>query len=157
MGSYPMNEVCWIRTGEAEGPLVGGNLSILCATLGTPWEVRTEGRILFLEDSGEKPYRIDRMLVQMKQAGKLSGVAGIVFGDVVTEWGEGASPENGKAVLEVLSENTRDLGVPVLCGLPAGHGRENLTLPMGVRAAIGRGGAEFSLLEAALSPREPAA
>jgi len=155
VGSYPLKDERWIRKGEASGLLTGGNLTILCSTLGTPWEVRTEGRILFLEDTGEKPYRIDRMLVQLKQAGKLSGVAGIVFGDVLSARDRGASPVDREAVFDVLLENTRDLGVPVLCGLPAGHGPENLTLPMGVRASIGGREGAFSLLEASLVSREP--
>lgn len=155
MGPYPVDDPRWIRAGEAEGPLVGGNLSVLCATLGTPWEIRTDGRILFLEDCGEKPYRIDRMLVQMRQSGKFDGVAGIVFGEVTTRRGEAPPPDEREAVFEVLREQTRDVGVPVLCGLPAGHGGENLTLPMGVRAAMGRGGEPFCMLEAALSPGEP--
>jgi muramoyltetrapeptide carboxypeptidase len=156
LGALPITEARWIRTGEAIGQLVGGNLSILCSTLGTPWEVRTEGRILFLEDSGEKPYRIDRMLVQMKQAGKFSRVAGLVFGDVVTTRGSAMHAGEREAVFQVISENTRDLGVPVLCGLAAGHGMENLTLPIGVRAGIGCGDGEFSLLEPALVSREQA-
>jgi len=154
MGHYPVSDARWIRTGEATGPLIGGNLTVLCSTLGTPWEVVTEGRILFLEDSGEKPYRIDRMLMQMRQAGKFSGVAGIVFGDVLTARDRGASCADREAVLEVLRENTQDLGVPVLCGLPAGHGPENLALPMGVQAAVGGRKGAFALLETALTPRE---
>jgi len=156
MGPYPLDDPMWIRPGVAQGRLIGGNLSVLCATLGTPWEVRTGGRILFLEDCGEKPYRIDRMLVQMKQAGKLSGVAGIVFGDMISRRGEACPPGEREAIFEVLQDHTRGLGVPVLCGLPAGHGPENLTLPMGVRAVIGQGGDAFSLQEGALSPQESA-
>jgi muramoyltetrapeptide carboxypeptidase len=152
-GSLPMGEERWIREGEAAGPLAGGNLSILCSALGTPWETRTEGRILFLEDSGEKPYRIDRMLVQMKQAGKLGSVAGIVFGRFRTARGASPSERDREAVFQVHCEHTRDLGVPVLSGLPAGHGRENVTLPMGCRAGIGFGGEAFSLLEPAVTPR----
>ena len=148
-----MIEPRWIREGEAAGLLVGGNLSILCAALGTPWEVRTEGRILFLEDSGEKPYRIDRMLVQMRQAGKLDGTAGIVFGRFRTARGISPSPQEREAVFQVHAEHTRDLGVPVLSGLPAGHGRENVTLPLGVRAGIVGGGASLTLLESAVIPR----
>jgi muramoyltetrapeptide carboxypeptidase len=157
LGAFPMKEARWIRTGKATGQLVGGNLSILCSTLGTPWEVRTEGRILFLEDSGEKPYRIDRMLVQLKQAGKLSALAGLVFGDVMPTRGSPLCVVEREAVFQVLSENTKNLGVPVLCGIPAGHGTENLTLPIGVCAGIGCGESEFSLLEPALVSREWAA
>jgi len=156
VGGLPMPEARWIREGEAAGPLVGGNLSILCSALGTPWEVRTEGRILFLEDSGEKPYRIDRMLVQMKQAGKLGGAAGIVFGRFRTARGVSPSEQDREAVFQVHAEHTRDLGVPVLSGLPAGHGRANVVLPPGVRAGIGTGGAAFSLLEPAVVPRRGA-
>lgn len=154
LGIYPLRDVRWIRKGRASGPLTGGNLTVLCAGLGTPWEAATEGCVLFLEDSGEKPYRIDRMLVQLRQAGKLSGVAAIVFGDVLTARDRVSPSLDGEAVFQVLYDNTRDLGVPVLCGLPAGHGPENLTLPMGVRAEVGGRGGTFALLEAALAPRE---
>lgn len=157
MGSYPLEGVRWIRRGQASGPLTGGNLTVLCSSLGTRWEVETEGRILFLEDSGEKPYRIDRMLVHMRQSGKFSGVAGVVFGDVLTARDRGASSADRETMFQVLFENTQDLGVPVLCGLPAGHGPENLTLPMGVRASMGQGEGGFDVIEAAVSPWEPRA
>ena len=139
---FPMTQARWIREGEARGVLVGGNLSVLCSTLGTPWEVNTTGRILFLEDRGERPYRVDRMLVHMRQAGKFDALAGLVFGDIISGR-EGAGHESpDSAMFEVLRANTCDLSVPVLCGLPVGHGSENLALPVGLEAELSsrRGG-----------------
>jgi len=134
-------------------PLAGGNLSIIAATMGTPWAMRTDGRILFLEDRGEKPYKIDRMLVQLRQAGRLTSVAGILFGDLLGEGGAKQPREHRKAMEEVLHENTRDLGVPVVCGLPVGHGKVNLALPLGVLAEIDGSRQTFSILEPAVVER----
>ena len=148
-GPLPLSGSTWIRTGVTRGTLVGGNLSTLCSTLGTPWEVKTEGRILFLEDRGEKPYRIDRMLVQLRQAGKLSSVAGLLFGDMLPGNDAQGRAADKDRMNEVLFENTKDLGVPVLSGLPVGHGEDNIPLPLGVLAELNGKENRFSILEAA--------
>ncbi len=147
LGSIPLDGVEWIRPGRAAGPLVGGNLSLVCSTLGTPWEVVTEGRILFLEDRGEKPYRVDRMLVQLRQAGRLGSAAAILFGSFLPE-------ERKKEMEEVLRENTRGLGIPVAMGMPVGHGIHNIPLPLGILAEVDGRRNRFSVLEAAVGPRE---
>jgi muramoyltetrapeptide carboxypeptidase len=140
--------------GDAEGILYGGCLSILVASLGTPYEIRTEGTILFLEDVAAKPYQIDRMLMQLKLAGKLSGVRGIVFGemrDCVQTANQGYPLE------EVILRIVGDLGVPVAFGLRSGHVTAgNITLPIGVRAALTVRGERVGLniLEAAVSEDE---
>ena len=153
-GDLSLPDARWIRKGVVRGPLVGGNLTILCSSLGTPWEPETEGRVVLLEDRGEKPYRIDRMLVQLRQAGKLSCAAAVVFGDLLTGK-DGGTPRREKRILEeVIHENTRSLGVPVVCGLPVGHGRRNLTLPLGVRVEVNGRRNRFRLLESGVSPRE---
>lgn len=113
-----------IRPGLATGRLTGGNLSLVAATLGTPYEIRTRGRILFLEDVGEAPYRVDRLLTHLGNAGRLDGVAGIAYGEA----------EEG--VLEVLEDRLGGLAVPVVAGLAVGHGPHKATLPLGVRAAL---------------------
>lgn len=113
-----------IRPGAAAGRLTGGNLSLVAATLGTPYEIRTRGRILFLEDVGEAPYRVDRLLTHLGNAGRLDGVAGVAYGEL----------ESG--VREVLEDRLGGLGVPVLAGLAIGHGRHKATLPLGVRATL---------------------
>ncbi len=120
--------------GRAEGMLYGGCLSMLAASLGTQYEVRTEGTILFIEDVGAKPYQIDRMLMQLKLAGKLAGVRGLVFGemlDCVQPGGQSYSLE------DVVTRIVADLGVPVAYGLRSGHVTgENITLPLGARAEL---------------------
>jgi muramoyltetrapeptide carboxypeptidase len=120
--------------GTAEGVLYGGCLSILVASLGTPYEIRTEGTILFLEDVSAKPYQIDRMLMQLKLAGKLDGVRGLVFGemrDCVQTANQAYTLE--EVVLRIVGE----LRVPVAYGVRSGHVTAgNITLPMGVRAGL---------------------
>ena len=118
--------------GVAEGKVTGGCLSILAASLGTPYEIRTEGKILFLEDLGEEPYRLDRMLTQLRLAGKLSAVSGILLGSFLN-----CDPENEDyTVEETLRDVLVPLQVPVLAGFPAGHGPENWAFPLGVRARL---------------------
>jgi len=137
--------------GTAEGILYGGCLSILVASLGTPYEINTAGTILFLEDVAAKPYQIDRMLMQLKLAGKFAGVRGIIFGemrDCVQIANQGYSLE--QVVLRVVGE----LGVPVAFGVRSGHVTTgNITLPIGVRAGlIVRGGkVGLKILEGAVT------
>jgi muramoyltetrapeptide carboxypeptidase len=135
--------------GSAKGILYGGCLSILVASLGTPYEIRTAGTILFLEDIAAKPYQIDRMLMQLKLAGKLADVRGIVFGEMV----DCMQNENqGYTMQEVVMRVVGDLGVPVAYGLRSGHvSRGNITLPFGVQAAmrVTAGGVSLEILEAA--------
>jgi muramoyltetrapeptide carboxypeptidase len=101
--------------------------------LGTAYAPRFDGRILFLEDTGEKAYRIDRMLVQLRQAGAFDRVAGIVFGAIRPV--DGSESERA-LIARFVAEQTADLRCPVLFGIDAGHGTENLTLPMGVRTML---------------------
>lgn len=137
--------------GVAEGILYGGCLSILIASLGTPYEILTEGTILFLEDVAAKPYQIDRMLMQLKLAGKLNSVRGFVFGemrDCLQIANQGYTLE--EVILRVIGE----LGVPVVFGLRSGHVTTgNITLPIGVRAALAVSGERVSLniLESAVN------
>lgn len=125
-----------IRPGHAEGPLVGGCLSVLASTLGTPWAIETEGCVLFLEDVHEWPYRLDRLLTQLRQAGKLDGLAGLVFGTMA-----GCRVLHGIGALDVVRELFADAPYPVGFGSPAGHDpaefdAENLVLPFGIRVAL---------------------
>ena len=125
-----------IKEGTAEGVLTGGCLSVMVSSLGTPAEPDTNGTILFLEDTGEKPYQVDRMLTQLRLSGKLDGVAGIVFG-TMEECLLGPNEDYG--VEGVISEVLKDLSIPVLYGLPSGHCPDPLILPFGVKAAIREG------------------
>jgi muramoyltetrapeptide carboxypeptidase len=131
------------RGGTAEGPLLGGCLSVLVTTLGTPYEIDTEGAILFLEDVAEKPYRIDRMLNHMKHAGKLDGVRGIVLGPMLDcDGGEGS-----RILREIFLDALQDLDIPVVYGIEAGHGTENVVLPFGCRVRLLADEARLDLLE----------
>ncbi len=151
LGTIPLENAKWIEKGQAKAPLIGGNLSLLCSSLGTPWEIKTSGRILFLEDWGEKPYKIDRMLVQLRQAGKLSSLAGLLFGDFQENKDGSNHIQDSDAIDEVLFENSRDLGVPVVCGLPVGHGKDNIPLPVGVLGELDGQEGRFAILEAAVT------
>jgi muramoyltetrapeptide carboxypeptidase len=134
--------------GEAEGILYGGCLSILVAALGTPYDIHTDGTILFMEDLAAKPYQIDRMLMQLKLAGKLKDVRGIVFGEMLDCQ---QSPTQDYSLEEVVLRVVGDLGIPVAFGLRSGHvSRATITLPIGVRARLEVGGdVKLKILESA--------
>jgi len=136
-----------IHPGEASGEVIGGCLSVLVAMLGTPYAPRFAGRILFLEDTGERAYRIDRMLVQLRQSGALKQAAGIVFGALRLVEG---NEQESRLSAGFVAEETADLGCPVLYGVEAGHGTENLTIPFGVRAHIDAGSRRLIFSEAAV-------
>jgi len=130
-----LNEgVSGLVEGDAEGILYGGCLSILVASLGTPYEIKTAGTILFLEDLAAKPYQIDRMLMQLKLAGHFDGVRGIVFGEMVDCL---QTANQGYTLQDVVTRIVGDLGVPVAFGVRSGHVTlRNITLPFGVRAKV---------------------
>jgi len=135
--------------GSGEGILYGGCLSMLVESLGTAYEVRTNGAILFVEDVAEKPYRIDRMLMQLKLAGKLADIRGIVFGEMLDC---APPPDKDYTLEEVIVRIIGDLGVPVAFGLRSGHvSRQNITLPIGSRVAlrVSGEGVSVNMLEAA--------
>jgi muramoyltetrapeptide carboxypeptidase len=119
--------------GRAEGRLVGGNLVTLVASLGTPWEIDTRGAILLFEEIGERPYRIDRLLQQLRAAGKLDGVAGLGVGSLS---GCDDSRYPRPSAEEVVSALVAPLRIPFVVGLPFGHGALNLAWPFGVRGRI---------------------
>lgn len=118
-----------LRPGRASGPVVGGTLSLLAAMMGTPECVPAGGAIAVLEDVNEEPYRVERMLTALRRAGWFDGVAGVVLGDWV---GCGDPAELGA----VFADRLGDLGVPVLAGVPFGHGPVQLTVPLGVPAVL---------------------
>ncbi len=120
--------------GRAEGMLAGGCLAVLAALAGTPWQPDLEGAVLFLEEVGEAPYRVDRMLWQLRESGMLRGVRGLLFGQFV-----GCRPLPGRpsrALRTVLREHAEALGVPALAGLPVGHGPRMRVLPLGYVARL---------------------
>lgn len=118
--------------GRATGLLLGGNVSLLAAAVGNRELPGLRGAILFLEDVGEAPYRLDRMLTQMRRSGVLDGVAGIALG----QWVDCVGDPGTWTVSEMLRDRLGDLGVPILGGLPIGHGTGQLTMPLGVQATL---------------------
>ena len=138
-----------LRPGTARGILYGGCLSILVSLLGTPWEPRTEGKLLFLEDVGAKPYQVDRMLWQLRHAGKLRDVRGIVFGEMVDCVSQGAAPD---LIEESILSALKGFDGPIVMGLRSGHvSRRNVTLTFGVEAQLrANGGVRLDMLEPAV-------
>ena len=135
--------------GSAEGTLHGGCLSILVASLGSPYEIQTAGMMLFIEDVATKPYQIDRMLMQLKLAGKFNGVKGIIFGEMLDCV---QAPKQGYSLEQVVMRVVGDLGIPVAYGLPSGHvSNANITLPLGVSVGL-----EVDGTRATLKVLEPA-
>ena len=139
-----------IRHGRAVGRLIGGCMSVVVALLGTPWALDTDGAILFLEDVGERPYRLDRLLTQLRQAGVFERLSGLVFGTMMH-----CPAVDGVSPLDVVRACCADLPFPVAFGLPAGHqgdgpGIENLALPLGVPVALDTIRARLVALESAV-------
>jgi muramoyltetrapeptide carboxypeptidase len=135
-----------LREGVAEGPLVGGCLSLVVASMGTPYEIETDGKVLFLEDLGEPAYRIDRMLTQLGLAGTLAQVKGIVLGS----FKDCAPSEGDYTAEETLKEILVKLDIPILAEFPAGHGTSNWPIPLGVPVRLDTGRKEVEFLEAAV-------
>jgi muramoyltetrapeptide carboxypeptidase len=122
-----------IRPGKARGRITGGNLSLIAATMGTPFEIETAGRILCIEDVGEEPYRIDRMLANLQLAGKLDQAAGVVLGECSDCEPKGP---NSLSLDEVFNRYFGRLKVPVISGLTFGHTTDQFTLPIGASALL---------------------
>lgn len=135
--------------GEAEGVLVGGNLSVICSTMGTPYEIDTRDSILFLEEVAEKPFRVDRMLNQLRLAGKLQQARGILLGAFPGCQSRDASE---LALSEVFMDYFVPLGVPVLYEFPAGHVPDHAILPLGVRMRLDARAGKLTLLEPPVQP-----
>lgn len=135
---YDGKTVSVLRGGVAEGRLIGGNLSLICASLGTPFAPSFKGDILFFEDVSEKPYRLDRMLTQLLNAGIFSQVAGVAVGVNKDCDDPDAKPggEYRQSGADVVKERLSQLRVPVVTGLPFGHVDLNATIPVGVRAML---------------------
>lgn len=151
LGNLPLgDEFRVLRPGRAAGPLRGGCLSLLCSLLGTPYVPDLRGAILLLEDVDEYPYRLDRMLNQLRLAGVLESIGGLVLGqfkDCFTPEEMSRSPDLEEMVMEL----TAGLDLPVVAGLPYGHFPTRLVLPLGVRAVLDTALPELSLVEAAFA------
>ena len=134
----PAHTLRTVRPGRASGTLIGGNLTLITTTMGTPYEIETKGRILFIEDVGEEPYRIDRMLTQLRLAGKLDEAAGIVWGECSECHPNDYKPsfQSTLSLGEIVDDILGDLKIPVLAGLTIGHTDDQLTLPEGAMATL---------------------
>jgi muramoyltetrapeptide carboxypeptidase len=132
--------------GMVEGPLVGGNLAVLAALVGTPYAPPLDGAILFLEDVGEAPYRVDRMLTTLRHAGWMERVGGVALG-LFTDCHPRA---DGRTVTDVLRDRLSDLAVPVLAGLGAGHEPDNQEIPLGATARLDPGRGTLTFVEHAV-------
>jgi muramoyltetrapeptide carboxypeptidase len=142
------NRIVTLCPGVAEGPLAGGNLSLLQCLIGTPYFPELAGAILFLEDVGEDLYRVDRMLAQLRLIGALRRLAGVVVGrftELERSGGDGALGFD-----EVLANYFEPLGIPVAYGFPVGHIDAQWTLPLGIRARLDAYAGEVELLEPAV-------
>ena len=149
---YRGKSVSILCRGRASGPLLGGNLSVLCTTLGTPYQPAFKGKILFFEDLDEPPYRFDRMLTHLLNAGMLQQVAGVAVGINKNCQDPKArrAKEYRQTVQDVLEERLLPLKVPVVTGLPFGHVPLNATLPIGVRATLDGINGDLLITEAAV-------
>jgi muramoyltetrapeptide carboxypeptidase len=140
-----------IAPGRASGRLLGGCLVDFIYTIGTPWEIGLDGAIFFFEEVGIAPIRLDRALLYLEQIGKLRGVRGIVVGEMAgSEWDEFTSSPRSKTLEEVLTGRLAHLGIPVLYGLPLGHGATLATLPLGVEATVDADAMNLTIDEPAL-------
>ncbi len=149
--SAKIDDMQVINEGVAEGLVQGGNLRIISSTLGTPYEIQTDGSVLFLEDVSEHAYEIDRMLTQLVLAGKMKNVTGIVFGKFKNLHARKSFyPNRGKTIFEVINEVCKPLGVPLVYDFPFGHIANKITLPIGIKARIDTTAKTFSLLEHAV-------
>ena len=149
---YTQDTVSILKGGVAGGQLIGGNLSVLCATVGTPFQPRFKDNLLFFEDVDEQPYNYDRMLTQLLNAGLLQQVAGVAVGiNKNSKDPEAAKTREYRQTLEdVLADRLNSLGVPVVTGLPFGHVRWNATLPFGVQARLDGDKGDLVITEAAV-------
>lgn len=131
--------------GVGRGRLTGGNLTLINTLMGTPYEIDTRGAVLFIEDIGERPYRIDRYLSQLRLAGKLDGLAAVIIGHF-----NDCDPEPGESSLtldDIFDDYFEPLGIPVVAGFPAGHNTPNIALPMGAQVEVNADHCRVAILE----------
>jgi len=133
-------ELSPIRPGDAQGVLLGGNLSAIVALTGTKWAPKFNQRIFFFEEVGEAPFRLHRMLTQLKMSGAFDGLRGVLIGDISScVHNRGAAPDSQTVIEDVLGE----LGVPIYCGAGFGHGAKNRAVPVGLAARLSDNGLEL--------------
>lgn len=150
----PAHSIRTVQPGRASGPLIGGNLTLISTTMGTPYEIDTRGKILFLEDVDEEIYSIDRMLTQLRLASKLDAAAGIIFGECQDCGPREYKPslESNYSLGEVLDNTLGSIKAPVLSGLTIGHTADQLTLPVGVMATLDAGAGTLEITGSSVTP-----
>lgn len=144
-----------LGTGAARGVMTGGALWVLALTVGTPWQIDLRGKVFFFEEIGEQPWRLDALLTNLRQAGVLDGLAAVVVGELVDcDWRENRSdyPQT-LSTEDVLERHIGSLGVPAIYGLPLGHGKNLVTVPLGVEVEVDADARRLSIVESALSHR----
>jgi len=151
--SSSINHVWTFRKGIGEGLLVGGNITLMQSLVGTPYDFNGDGAILFFEEVGEEPYDLDRILTQMKQAGKFNKCRGVFFDRLDSTRPSSYKPafKSSLSVEEVIEDIFKDFDFPVCVGFSIGHIKDKPTLPIGVRARLDADNAQIHLLEAAVS------
>lgn len=128
--------VITLHAGKGKGELIGGNLSLINSLMGTPYEIETKGKILFIEDVGEAPYRIDRYFSQLRMAGKFDHLKGAILGKFTRRAKEPPDDDNSFTMMRVLEQYFSNLGIPVIANFPIGHYKYNVSFPIGVMAEI---------------------
>jgi muramoyltetrapeptide carboxypeptidase len=144
--------VLTIGEGVGEGPLVGGCITLLSASIGTPYEIETDGCVLLVEDLNEDEYLVDTAMNHLIRAGKLDNAAGLVFGTDVSLHSR-VAPDGSESTLsieEMLDELVAPLGIPAIANVPVGHGKHMATMPLGVRARVDGAGKTVEIMEAAV-------
>lgn len=151
--NYNPYGITTIAEGSAEGELIGGNLSIVTSLIGTEYDIDFSDKIIFLEEFLEEPYRIDRMLTQMLQAGKFKNAAGIALGVFKSCESNETNPSFSESfsLMEVLKDRLGNIGIPVVYGLSFGHVVDKFTLPVGVKAELNTESQQLKLLEPAVT------
>lgn len=144
LGELKFAQAVCLKAGKVTAPMVGGCLSLLVSLLGTPYELNTDGKILFLEDVNEKPYEVDRMMTHLRLAGKLEKCAGLVFGSL-------NGPNPTKHYIQTIKDIVSSYNFPVLFNVPAGHCKNKITLPLGIRVHLNAAKKSLIFLEPALT------
>lgn len=137
-----------INDGIAEGRLIGGNLTLASSLVGTPYDISYKNKLVFLEDIGEKPYRIDRMITQMILAGKFNHVKGIILGVFLNC--EAKKGDDSLTLAEMLRDRFKNFNIPIVYGMSFGHISNQFTLPLGIKAKLNTANKTITLLESAV-------
>lgn len=134
-----------LNSGYAEGEIIGGNLTLITSSLGTPYEIDTKGKLLFIEEIAERPYQIDRMLTQLRLANKFNEASGIMFGD----FNNCVAKEGHKTfqLVDIFKEIVSICGKPIIYNVRSGHCKPMITIPFGIKAALDANKCEIKILE----------